>query len=197
MKKIILFLPLCLILSGCLTYQEYSFRFDYNTGKTEKVYHDFRSQKGFDEKDYSIENDWNTLKESVSKEFGKDIDKDVIEPIKAELFQEGEVLSGKEIFVVQLPKAFPSKIAILERLHAEGDLNENLEFQILNGEIFLFTHDKKIKSTNGKIVKTNKNNIIVWPEDQIVFEFSISNNQGGKSLLPFYLKEKERKEKKE
>jgi len=195
MKKIILFLPLCLILSGCLTYQEYSFKFDYNSGKAEKIYHDFRSKKDFDEKDYSIEKDWAMLKESTGEEFGKELDADVIKPIKAELFQEDNVLSGKTIFEVQLPKAFPSKTAILEKLHTDGE--ENFEFKIINGEIFLFTHDKNIKSANGKVIKTEKNNIAIWPKDQVVFEFTIDKNSyGGKTLLPFYLEDKKIKKEK-
>ena len=121
----------------------------------------------------------------------------MIKPIKAELFQEKDALSGKTIFEVQLPKAFPSKTAILEKLHTDSE--ENLEFQMLNGEILLFTQGKDIKSANGKVIKTDKNNIIVWPEDQVIFEFKInSNNRGGKSLLPFYLEEEEKnKDKKE
>ena len=187
----------CLLLSGCLTYQEYSFTFDYNTGKVEKVYHDLRSQKGFDEKDYSIEKDWIGLKESVTEHFGEGLDVDVIKPIKAELFQEGDVLSGKEVLKVQLPKAFPSKVAILERLHADGDLNDQLKLQALNSEIFLYAGNNEIKSTNGKVIKTDKNNMIVWPEDQTEFEFTLeSDTKGGKSLLPFYLEEQKTENKK-
>ncbi|MCP4650770.1 MAG: hypothetical protein GY853_11935 [PVC group bacterium] len=196
MRKIILLLSLCFVLSGCLRYGEYSFKFDYNSGKVEKTYHDFRSQKGFDEKEYSIERDWAMLKEATGEEFGDEFDPDVIKPIKAELFQEDEALSGRTTFEVQLPKAFPSKTAILEKLHEEGE--EKFEFKILSGEIFLFTQNRNIRSTNGKVIKTAKNNIVVWPGDQIMFEFTVdSDNGGGKSLLPFYLEEKKQKEKKE
>ncbi|MDP3980714.1 MAG: hypothetical protein Q8Q33_04795, partial [Chlamydiota bacterium] len=180
MKKTIFIIFIGIILSGCLSYQQYSFEFNYDSGKAEIIYHDLCSQKGVDEKDYSIEKDWELLKETI-EEFGKELDRDVIKPIKAELFQEGDVLSGKQTVEVQLPKAFPSKAAILEKLFADGDLDENLEFQVINDETFLFAHGKKIKSTNGKMIKTAKNNIVVWPEDQIVFKFSvISYNQEGK-----------------
>jgi hypothetical protein len=197
MKKIFLIFPICLILCGCLTRQKYSFKFDYKTGRAERLSYDIRSQKGIDEKDYSIERDWKSLKSGVGEDFGKEFDSDVIKPIKAELFQDGEVLSGKEIFEVQSPKAFPSKKVLLEKLHADQD--ESLQFQIINNEIFLFsTRGKEIESSNGKIIKTEKNSIVVWPEDQLVFEFTLnSKSSGGKSLLPFYLKEKEIKEKKE
>lgn len=196
MKKIFLIFSICLILCGCLTRQKYSFKFDYTTGRAERLSYDIRSQKGADEKGYSIEGDWELLKSITGKDFGKEFDSDVIKPIKAELFQDGEVLSGKEIFKVQLPKAFPSKKVLLEKLHADQD--EGLQFQIINGEIFLFASNKTIESSNGKIIKTEKSDIIVWPEEQVIFEFTLNKNStGGKSLLPFYLKEKEIKEKKE
>ncbi len=190
MKKIIGILSVSLILSGCLTYQEYSFKFDFNSGKAEKVYHDIRSQKGVDEKDYSLEGDWVGLQELAGEDFGKEFDRDVIKPITAELFQEENVLSGREVFEVQAPKAFPSKTAILERLHKDG--NEEFEFKILNGEIFMFVNSGKIKTANGDIIKTEKNYMVVWPEEQVVFEFVIDKGGNrGESLLPFYLKEKE------
>lgn len=190
MKIIIPLVFSCFILSGCLTYQEYSFKFDYDSGITEIIYRDLRSKKAPDEDDYSIENDWLTLLKMTNEEFGKEFDHDVIRPIKAELFQEDNKLSGKQIFKIRLPKAFPSKTAIFERIHADGVV-DGLKFQILNEEIFLFAYGKKIKSANGKIINTSKNNIIVWPKDQTKFDFTIDEiNPGGTSLLPFYLEEK-------
>jgi uncharacterized protein YceK len=195
MKKIFLILLICLVLSGCLTRQKYSFRFDYKTGRAERLSYDIRSQKGADERDYSIEGDWKSLKSCAGENFGKEFDPEVIKPVKAELFKDGEVLSGKEIFEVQSPKAFPSKEALLEKLHAGQD--ESLHFQTINNEIFLFSNSKEIESSNGRIIKTDKNNIVVWPEDQLVFEFTLhSKSSDGKTLLPFYLKELEIKEKK-
>jgi hypothetical protein len=190
MKKLLIIQLFCLILCGCLSSQKYSFKFDYQTGKVEKTYYDIRSQEE-KEKDYSIERDWERLKSMAGEEFGKGFDVDVIKPIKAELFQDGNVLSGKGIFEVQLPKAFPSKKALLEKLDVAPD--EELEFLIINKEIFLFfSSGTEIEASNGKIIKTEKNNIIVWPEDQIVFEFTLNTEiNGGKSLLPFYLKEKD------
>ena len=194
MKKVFLIFTICLILCGCLTRQKYSFKFDYKTGRAERLSYDIRSQKGIDEKDYSIEGDWKSLKSGVGEDFGKEFDSDVIKSIKAELFQDGEVLSGKEIFEVQSPKAFPSKKVLLEKLQGDQD---KIQFKIINNEIFLFSGSKEIGSSNGKIIKTEKNNIVVWPEDQLVFEFTLNDkSSGGKSLLPFYLKEKEIKEEK-
>ena len=191
MKKLLI-IPLCFILCGCLTYQKYSFKFDYQTGIVEKTYYDIRSHEKT-EKD--IESNWRLLKSMAGEKFGKGFDVDVIKPIKAELFQDGDVLSGKEFFEVQLPKAFPSKQVLLEKLVEDPDEDKRiagLEFQTINNEIFLFIPSGiEIEASNGKIIKTEKNNIIVWPEDQIIFELTLNTEvNGGKSLLPYYLKEK-------
>ena len=189
MKKICLLLWLCCSLTGCLSYQAYTFRFDYNTGIAEKEYYDIRTQKGGDE-DYSAEKDWALLKSRAGEEFGKEFDPEVIKPVRAELFQDGDVLSGKEIFAVQAPKAFPSKTAVLERLHADDDLG--LEFLVIQGEIFLFSSNKNISSSTGRKILTEKNGLIVWPEEALVFDFSLPAEQsGGTSLLPFLQAEKE------
>jgi hypothetical protein len=195
MKKMVFIFSIFLILSGCLTREKYSFRFDYKTGRAERVSYDIRSQKGADEKDYSIEKDWKLLKSSAGEGLGKEFDPDVIKPVKAELFQDGDVVSGKEIFEVQSPKAFPSKDVLLEKLLSGQD--EGVHFQKINNEIFMFADSREIESSNGKIIKTANNYIVVWPEDQILFEFTLNNKRsGGKSLLPFYLKDKEMKERK-
>ena len=190
--KILLIIQLCFLLCGCLSYQKYSFTFDYETGKVEKTYYDIRSHEETDK----TGEDWELLKSMAGKKFGKGFDADVIKPVKAKLFQDGDVLSGKEIYEVQLPKAFPSKKALLERLHEDPDEEKRLkglEFQTINQEIFLFLQRGiEIEASNGKIIKTEKNNIIVWPEDQTTFEFTLyTKSTGGKSLLPFYLKEKD------
>lgn len=196
MKRLLTIL-FCFLLCGCLTYEKYSFKLDYQTGKVEKTYYDIRSHE---ETDRSIEGNWKLLKSMAGEKFGEEFDSDVIKPIKAELFQDGNVLSGKEVFKVQIPKAFPSKEVLLEKLHADEDKGlEGLEFQTINEEIFLFLpSDAEIEASNGKIIKTEKNNIIVWPEDQIIFEFTLNTEvNSGKSLLPFYLKEKDSGVKKE
>ncbi|EKD26123.1 MAG: hypothetical protein ACD_79C01355G0004 [uncultured bacterium] len=190
MKKILFGILSLMFLSGCLNHQKYSLSFNYETGLIEKKYYDIRSQKGGKEKDYSLENDWELLKSKISKEFGSEYNADVIKPVKAEIYEENGVLCGKETFQVQLPKAFPSKSAIFEKIH--GDNTQELDFKLINGEIYLFCGSKEVESTNGEILKTDKNNIVVWPEEQTVFEFTVNNNNiGGESLLPFYRKEKE------
>jgi hypothetical protein len=184
-------LSVFLLLSGCLTYGKYTFRFDFNTGKVEKIYHNICSRKDPQEKEYAIENDWSELKKLAGEKNKKQFDPDVIKPVRTELFQENDGLSGKEIFEVQSPKAFPSKTAIFERLHPDKEKDMAFEFKNIGGEIFLFTKYHRIESANGEIVKTKQNHMVAWPLDQTVFEFTvIRDTKPGESLLPFYLKEK-------
>lgn len=189
MKKIFLMVCLCCGLAGCLSYQKYTFKFDFNTGVVEKEYYDIRTQKGGDE-DYLVEKDWELLKAKAGEEFGKEFDPEVIKPVGAELFQDGEVLSGRETFAVQSPKAFPSKAAILECLHADD--NQEMEFRAIKGEIFLFSGNRNMTSSSGKTIVTEKNCVIVWPQEAVVFDFTVpQENSGGTSLLPFFLSEKD------
>jgi hypothetical protein len=188
MKRVIIIL-IIFFLSGCITYERYSFKFNYKTGEVEKIYHGLKTAKGMDEKDYTAERDWETLKRQT-EEFRNQYDQDIIEPIHSELFKENNILSGKEKLIVKLPKAFPSVSEILKRLHSEDNYESNLDFRIINGELFLFLpKDKKIESTNGKILESNGNNIIAWSNEQYIYEFTIKITSNGKSLLPFYLKD--------
>jgi len=190
MKRMLFILALCLVAAGCLSYQKYTFQFDFNTGNVIKEYSDIRTQKGGGEEDYSPGKDWELLKARVGEDFGKEYDPDVIKPVRAELFQEGETLSGRETFMVQLHKAFPSKAAILERLHADTD--QDLKFLAIKEEIFLVSGNKDIASSSGKKIVTEKNCFIVWPQEAVVFDFSLPEGTlGGTSLLPFYLSEQE------
>ncbi len=191
MKRMLFILALCLGSAGCLSYQQYTFKFDFNTGDVIKEYSDIRTQKGGGDEEYSPGKDWELLKARVGEDFGKEYDPDVIKPVRAELFQEGEVLSGRETFTVQSPKAFPSKVAILERLLADTD--QDLEFLAIKGEIFLVSGNKNITSSSGKKIVTEKNCFIVWPQEAVVFDFSLPEGpSGGTSLLSFYLSEKEK-----
>lgn len=197
--KICIFLVIMVIFfSGCLIVGENSFKFDYNTGLVEVTYHDFRSAEGHNEDDYSIEKDWKELWESIS-EPQQEQDKDVVELLTKKLFQEDDALSEIMKIKVNCPKCFPSKMTILEYLHKEGvyftDLKES-KFETINREIFFFIPSgMNILSTNGALIETNNSKIIVWSEDQEIFEYHIqeSDQSRGKSLLPFYLKEIEKK----
>lgn len=61
---------------------------------------------------------------------------------KADLFQDGKVFTGIEVYKVQSPKAFPSKEMLLEKLLFKHD--DGLHFQEINNEIFLFTGNKDV-----------------------------------------------------
>jgi len=186
MKKLLIVLPLCLLLSGCLTFQKFTFTFDYASGRTEMIYHDIRSQTEVDDKENGIEEDWASLQELVDGGYAKDLDSDVVKPVKAELFQEEKVLSGKKVLEVQLPKAFPSKTALLERLL--GNENEAFLIKTINDEIFLFTGSMEVLSANGTILKSPGNNMVVWPADKALFEFTVDQGDvAGESLLPLFL----------
>jgi len=191
MKRIILLLCLCtcfMLMNGCLTAERYSFTFDYDTGRVEMIYHDIRSQKG-SENDYSVEKDWEYLKELIV-DTKPEYDPDVAEEIAKELFEEGGVLSGRRILRIKCPKCFPSKAAIFSMFHD----SQEWRFEIINDELLLFiSAGKKIVSTNAKIVKTKSNQILVWPKDEKKIEFVAREGGlfGGVSLLPYYQKEKD------
>jgi len=192
MKRIILLLCLCtcfMLMNGCLTAERYSFTFDYDTGRVEMIYHDIRSQKG-SENDYSVEKDWEYLKELIV-DTKPEYDPDVAEEIAKELFEEGGVLSGRRILRIKCPKCFPSKAAILSLFHPD---KEKWRFEVINKELFLFlSYGNEIVSSNAKIVKTKSNQILVWPKDAKKIEFVAREGGlfGGVSLLPYYQKEKD------
>ena len=192
MKRIILLLCLCtcfMFMNGCLTAERYSFTFDYETGRVEMIYHDIRSQKG-SENDYSVEKDWEYLKELIV-DTKPEYDPDVAEEIAKELFEEGGVLSGRRILRIKCPKCFPSKAAILSLFHPD---KEKWRFEVINKELFLFlSYGNKIVGTNAKIIKTKSNQILIWPKEAKRIEFAIveSGVFKGTSLLPYYQKEKD------
>lgn len=173
-------------LSGCLSVAQSSFKFDAGTGQFEATYHDIRSQKGFNEDDYSPERDWAAL-QSVLTDGVKEYDQDVIENVSRGLFQESEILSGKTVERVKCPKCFPSTAAILTMLH-----DEDWKWEVMNGDIFLIIPaGKKVTSTNGQTLNTAHNTFIAWPEDQEIFEYAIEENCSGESLLRFYQAEQQ------
>jgi hypothetical protein len=173
-------------MTGCLTVSQYSFSFDYSTGKSTRIYHDIRSKKGGDEKGYSVEKDWKELKR-ITQDKDPTLDPEVVDEVSKELFQEDGLLSGKKHQKVICPKCFPSKAALLSYLHPE-----EWRFEMVNDEIFVFLPSgNKIVSTNGISVTTQMNALIIWPSDTDKFEYVVSEpHSGGESLLPFFLKER-------
>jgi hypothetical protein len=192
MKKMIVLFCLCvcfMLMNGCLTAERYSFTFDYDTGRAVMVYHNIGSGKA-DECNYSVEQDWENLKELIL-DTKPEYDTDVVEGVTKELFEENGVLSGRRIIRIKCPKCFPSKAAVLTLFHPD---QEKWRFEVINNELFLFiSYGNKIVSTNAKIVKTKSNQILVWPKDAKKIEFSVveSGVFKGTSLLPYYQKEKD------
>lgn len=186
---IIMGLTVVILFSGCVTVAEYTFSFDYTTGKVERGYYDLASRKGPDEKDYSVDDDWASLKELVESK-APEFDTSVVQEGSKELFQEESVLSAKKVQKVVCPKCFPSKAAILSYLH-----EDEWRFEAINDEIFLFfPNGKEIISTNGKMVVTGRNSVIIWPADTNLFQYVAREEYAkGTSLLPYFLKEKTKK----
>jgi len=174
------------LLTGCVTVSQYRFSFDFDTGQVRREYYDLTSRKGFDEKDYSVSNDWTRLKQMMAEE-KPEFDPEVVEYISKELFEENKVLCARKIQKVKCPKCFPSKAAILSYLH-----DKDWRFELINEEVvLLLPSDKKIVSTDGQKVTTPKNSLIFWPQETRNFEYVVSEQQsGGASLLPNYLEEK-------
>ncbi len=177
-----------IFLVGCLTASQYKFSLNYSTGEVQREYFDLTSRKGVDEKDYSVANDWTNLQEMVEKK-QPELDPDVVEDLSRELFEENNVLCGKELQKVRCPKCFPSKAALLSFLH-----EPEWRFEMINDEVVLFLpSSKKIISSNGQVVTTPRNSLIFWPSDTEKFEYVASEQwSGGTSLLPYYLKAKDR-----
>src|ERR1039457_6115866 len=91
---------LSIFLSGCLSAKEQSYKFNFESGLFEIDFHDVRADKD------SIAKDWESLKQALNKK--DDFNPEVISVKSKNIFQEGEVLSGKAIYQVQCPKCFPS-----------------------------------------------------------------------------------------
>lgn len=174
-----------LLLCGCLQVSKYSFFLDYRKGEVERKYHDITSVQGVDEKNYSVENDWEGLREMVNSKEPES--PSVVTDVSKKLFREGEVLSAKKTLRVKCPHCFPSKVALLAYLH-----DNDWRFEAINNEIFLFLPSgKKALSSNGKIISTTNNSMIVWPDSAIRFEYVVAvEHAEGKKLLPYFLKDK-------
>jgi hypothetical protein len=177
---------LAVILTGCITVSQYKFSFDFDTGEVRREYQDLTSRKGTDEKDYSVANDWATLKQMIAEQ-KLEFDSEVVEDISKGLFEENKVLSARTIQKVKCPKCFPSKAAILSYVH-----DKKWRFEVINEEVVLFLPSgNKIISTNGQKVTTPKNSLIIWPQETRNFQYVVTEEwSGGTSLLPYYLEER-------
>ncbi len=176
-----------ILLAGCVTVSEYTFSFDYNTGEVRREYRNLTSRQAPNEQNYSVTNDWAQLKKMQSDP-KPEFDPEVVAVISRELYQDGEVLSGRKVQQVQGPKCFPSKAVLLAYLHSQ-----DWRWEMRNGEVLLFLPEgKKIISTNGQPLNSAKNAIIAWPQATNRFDYVVSEQySGGKSLLPYYEQERE------
>lgn len=181
---------LTVVLTGCITVSQYSFSCDLGTGEIRREYYALASRKGPDEKDYSVTNDWTTLKRLI-EEKKPEYDPEVVVDISKSLFEENKVLCARKIQKVTCPKCFPSKAAILSYVH-----DKDWRFEMINDEVVLFLPSgKKVISTNGQKVTTPSNSVIFWPKETSKFEYIVTEEwSGGTSLLPYYLEERTVKE---
>jgi hypothetical protein len=174
------------LLTGCVTVSEQRFSLDSATGEIKREYRDLRSRQGADEKNYSVTNDWASLKKMV-EDRDAEFDPEVVEDVSKSLFEDGGVLCGRKLQKVRCPKAFPSKAAILSYLH-----DKDWRFEMLNDDVLLVVPGgKKLTSTNGQRVTTPGNSLVFWPGDTNRFEYAVGEeSSAGTSLLPFFRAEK-------
>jgi hypothetical protein len=68
---------------------------------------------------------------------------------------------------------------------------EDLRFEKINDDYFLFLpHSRHVMSTNGQVVETDGNWIIIWSKETELFEFEfVGKVPGGSPLLPYFLKD--------
>lgn len=185
-RVVVVSISFAVLLTGCVTVSQYKFSFDFDTGEVRREYYDLTSRQGANEKDYSVTNDWATLKQMIAEQ-KPEFDPEVVEDIFKGLFEENKVLCARKIQKVKCPKCFPSKAAILSYVH-----DKDWRFELINEEVVLFLPSgKKIISTNGQKVTTLKNSLIFWPQETRNFEYVVTEQWlGGTSLLPYYLEEK-------
>lgn len=187
MKKTLLAILLPFLIgtaSGCLNFKTQTYKFNYDTGVLEVSYDDVRSVKGRDDKEDYIDQDWAKLKEFLAKT--DDYDPHVVSVTSKTIFPKNDLLSGQAVYQVQCPKCFPSKIDVLKMLYSDG------RWEFMNDEIVLVLPSNiPLVFSNGKLFKTEKNTLSVWPAGTTEFEFSISSDQvEGVSLLGKYQEEK-------
>ncbi|MFC1452018.1 hypothetical protein ACFLSJ_01585 [Verrucomicrobiota bacterium] len=177
---------LAVLVTGCVTVSQYRFSFNSETGDVMREYYDLTSRQGPDEKDYSVTNDWATLKRLIV-EPEPEFDPEVVEDISRGLVEEDNALCARKIQKVKCPRCFPSKAALLSYLH-----DKEWRFELIHEEVVLFLPSgKRIVSTNGQKVTTPKNSLIFWPQETSNFEYVVTEQwSGGTSLLPYYLEEK-------
>ena len=180
-------IPALLMLTGCLSFGEKAYKIDFDKKEMEIGYYDIRSLKEDENKD-NVESDWAGVKEEINKQ---DFDEAKIRVISKKIYQDGDVLSGKALYRLECIECFESKLEFLKEV---GSLEESF-WDLRNNEIVLVTQfNAPLKSMNGKQIPSEYANIYVWPSDAKKIEFvQKKDNSAGKSLLPNYLAELNKK----
>ena len=173
------------LLYGCLTVESTRFSYNHETGEVVWIYHDIRS-KNDPHGDSSPQKDWCELKKMLTEPW--EPDDPVVTSVKKEIYQDGEVLSGRLEALVNCPECFPSKVAVLKYL-LKGE--SDYRCVSVRGDILmLFPKERRILATNGRLLETETNWIILWEADVTRFEFEIEEAESGQtSLLPYFLED--------
>lgn len=178
-----------LLLTGCVTVSQYRFSLHSDTGEVRREYYDLTSRQGANEQDYSVTNDWATLKKLVADR-EPEFDPEVVEDVSKALFEEKNVLCARKVQRIKCPRCFPNKAALLSFIH-----DKEWRFEMINEEVVLFLPSgKRVVSSNGQTVTTPRNSLIFWPQATTHFAYVVSEQySGGTSLLSCYLEEQEKK----
>lgn len=184
LKSFLLIIMLAFIIPsmvGCLVVEEMRFRFEFDnedkdSGKFEIVYYGIKSSET--EKNKIME-DYNRLLERTADE-ERELKKHGLDVKEKEIKVE-----GKEKLCGHLRGTFQKKDIFNK---------ENSIFHESNEEIFLIGGISKHNQfrSNGMLLETEKNRIIVWPSSAQTLEWSIVYESGEKpnNLTEIYLKDK-------
>ena len=184
LKSFLLIIMLAFIISsmtGCLVVEEMRFRFEFDnkdkdSGNFEIVYYGIKSSET--EKNKIME-DYNRLLEKTTDE-------------ETELKKYGLAMKEKEIKVEGKEKL----CGHLRGTFLKKDIfnKENAIFYESNEEIFLIGGIPKHNQfrSNGKLIETEKNRIIVWPSSTQTLEWAIlyGSEEKPNNLTEIYLKDK-------
>ncbi|MBI5883339.1 MAG: hypothetical protein HZB91_09580 [Elusimicrobia bacterium] len=177
---IIILLPMC----GCLTMEGYSLTLDWKKLSGEIVYHDIGSD-GDAVKEYA------ELKDMLADQdvpFKVERTSDTLQVTGKELFREGDHLSGRVRFKLLCPEGNCDKAGVLSKI-----LDCGTDCWSRREEVILFMDDADTVRSNGKVLRSKKNRIVVWPLEAEVFTLesrgmdeSCGRGKKCRSLLPYW-----------
>ncbi len=99
--RVVVSASFAVLLTGCVTVAQYRFSFNFNTGEVRREYADLTSRKGANEKDYSVTNDWATLKQMIAEQ-KPEFDPKVVEDVSKGLFEDNKVLCARKVHAEEL-----------------------------------------------------------------------------------------------